>query len=269
LDRYYLFAGGWWCRPAARKPDRRWEESTMKCPGQDMQFWKPGDIYEVDCPGCGRTVEFFKDDTARRCGHCGHRFANPKMDFGCAAYCPYAEQCIGDLPPEVAAQQENLLKDKVAVAVKQYFGRDFRRIGHATRVARYAEQMAKAENASLAVVLTAAYLLEVDQVATGAQQTGQTGDQEAVRTVPVARAILDRVHARGELADVVCDLIAHLHENGASPSLELCVVRDAVLLAGLEEQKRDGTLDADDLQKARAACCTAACQQQANALMAG
>ena len=40
----------------------------MKCPGQDMQFWKPGDIYEVDCPGCGRTVEFFKDDTARRCG---------------------------------------------------------------------------------------------------------------------------------------------------------------------------------------------------------
>ena len=40
----------------------------MKCPGQDMQFWKPGDIYEVECPGCGRTVEFFKDDTARRCG---------------------------------------------------------------------------------------------------------------------------------------------------------------------------------------------------------
>ncbi len=164
----------------------------MKCPGQDMQFWKPGDIYEVDCPGCGRTVEFFKDDTARRCGHCGHRFANPQMDFGCAAYCPYAEQCIGDLPPEVAAQQENLLKDKVAIAVKQHYGRDFKSIGHATRVARYAEQIAREEKAGLAVVLTAAYLLDVD---------GDAAAQDAGTVV--ARSILERVKARPELADQV------------------------------------------------------------------
>jgi hypothetical protein len=233
----------------------------MKCPGQDMQFWKPGDIFEVDCPGCGRTVEFFKDDTARRCGHCGHRFANPKMDFGCAAYCPYAEQCIGDLPPEVAAQQENLLKDKVAVAVKQYFGRDFRRIGHASRVARYAEQIARSENASLAVVLPAAYLLEVDQAGPGME--GKNGDG-----VAVARAILDRVHARGELADAVCDLLTTFRGNGDPATPELCVVRDAVLLAGLEEQKRDGSLDEESLNNAVAACCTDACHEQADLLSA-
>lgn len=238
----------------------------MKCPGQDMQFWKPGDIFEVDCPGCGRTVEFFKDDTARRCGHCGHRFANPKMDFGCAAYCPYAEQCIGDLPPEVAAQQENLLKDKVAVAVKQYFGRDFRRIGHASRVARHAEMLAKAENANLAVVLTAAYLLDVDLAATDAGEADRKDGDDAGGGVPVARAILDRVHARGELADAVCDLIAHFHENDDKASLEVRVVRDAVMLARLEEQKRDGTLDEGDLQKAFADCCTNACHEQADML---
>jgi hypothetical protein len=233
----------------------------MKCPGQDMQFWKPGDIFEVDCPGCGRTVEFFKDDTARRCGHCGHRFANPKMDFGCAAYCPYAEQCIGDLPPEVAAQQENLLKDKVAVAVKQYFGRDFRRIGHASRVARYAEQIARAENASLAVVLPAAYLLDVDQAGPGLE--GANGDG-----VAVARAILDRVHARGELADAVCDLLTMFRDNEDTATLELRVVRDAVLLAELEEQKRDGSLDEERLNNAVAACCTDACHEQAGQLSA-
>ena len=240
----------------------------MKCPGQDMQFWKPGDIYEVNCPGCGRTVEFFKDDTARRCGHCGHRFANPKMDFGCAAYCPYAEQCIGDLPPEVAAQQENLLKDKVAVAVKQYFGRDFKRIGRASRVARYAEKIAKAENANLAVVLVAAYLLDVDR-AGPKTPSADTGTDSNGNSVAVARAILDRVHARGELADAVCDLIIHLNENGNDASLELRVVRDAVMLAGLEEQKRDGALDDDNLKKAVATCCTDACHKQADALMAG
>ena len=81
----------------------------MRCPGQDMQYWKPGAIFEASCPQCGQTVEFFKDDTARKCGKCGHRFVNPQMDFGCAAYCPYAEQCLGTLPEGLAAQKENLL----------------------------------------------------------------------------------------------------------------------------------------------------------------
>jgi hypothetical protein len=85
----------------------------------------------------------------------------------------------------------------------------------------------------------------------------------------MARAILDRVHARGELADAVCDLIVHLNENGNDASLELRVVRDSVMLAELEEQKRDGALDDDNLKKAVAACCTDACHKQADALMAG
>ncbi|MGD8241766.1 MAG: HD domain-containing protein [Desulfobacterales bacterium] len=230
----------------------------MKCPGQDMQFWKPGDIYEVDCPGCGRTVEFFKDDTARRCGHCGHRFANPKMDFGCAAYCPYAEQCIGDLPPEVAAQQENLLKDKVAIAVKQHYGRDFRSIGHASRVARYAEQIAREENAGLALVLTAAYLLEVD----GREPAGNEQDS-------VARRILERVKARPELTDQVCELITHRHRFGNNASLEARIIHDADLLARLEEQKRDHGLEAEALEKAAGDCLTAACRKQAAAMQGG
>ena len=33
----------------------------MRCPGQDMQYWKPGSIFEVACPRCGRPVEFFQD----------------------------------------------------------------------------------------------------------------------------------------------------------------------------------------------------------------
>jgi hypothetical protein len=240
----------------------------MKCPGQDMQFWKPGDIFEAECPSCGGTVEFFKDDTARRCGHCGHRFANPKMDFGCAAYCPYADQCIGDLPPEVAAQQESLLKDKVAVAVKQYYGRDFGRIGHASRVARFAELIAKAENANLAVVLTAAFLLDVDRSGPGRAVPDEASAGDAGSGAAVARAILDRVHARQDMADAVCDLILKVNENLDDGSLETQVVRDAVMLAGLEEQKRDGALDGDSLQTAASVCHTPACRQQADALIA-
>ena len=238
----------------------------MKCPGQDMQFWKAGDIFEVECPRCGGTVEFFKDDTARRCGHCGHRFANPKMDFGCAAYCPFAEQCIGDLPPEVAAQQESLLKDKVAVAVKQYYGRDFRRIGHTSRLVRFAEQLARAENANLAVVLAAAFLLDVDQ-AGQAQTPGDAAGADSGKGTAVARAILDRVHARQDMADAVCDLIQQVQGSNGGASREVGIMRDAMLLAELEEQKRDGALQDDSLSKTLQACRTAACQEQADALL--
>ena len=105
----------------------------MRCPGQDSRYWKPGAVYDVACPHCGSQVEFFKDESTRRCKKCGNKIINPKMDFGCASYCKYAEQCIGELPPEVIAQRDNLLKDRVAVEMKQYFKRDFKRIGHATK----------------------------------------------------------------------------------------------------------------------------------------
>ena len=105
----------------------------MKCPGQDSRYWKPGSIFEADCPECGKIVEFFKDDTTRKCNHCGHRFANPKLDFGCAAYCKFADQCIGTLPAEMLAKRDDLLKDRIAIEMKKYFGKDFKRIGHASR----------------------------------------------------------------------------------------------------------------------------------------
>jgi len=134
----------------------------MKCPGQDSRYWKPGAIFEEFCPKCGHSVEFFKDDTARKCHHCGHRFVNPKMDFGCASYCEFAEQCIGTLPPEMLAGKEDFLKDRVAIEMKRYFKTDFKRIGHATRVARYAERIAKKETGgNMAVILCAAYLHDI------------------------------------------------------------------------------------------------------------
>ena len=133
----------------------------MKCPGQDTQYWQPGAIFEVKCPKCEHKVEFFKDDTSRKCGNCGHRFVNPSMDFGCASYCQYAEQCLGTLPPELLAQKDDLLKDRVALEMKRYFKSDFKRIGHASRVARYAEKIGKFEGGNLAVILSAAYLHDI------------------------------------------------------------------------------------------------------------
>lgn len=219
----------------------------MKCPGQDSRYWQPGAIFEAKCPQCGREVEFFKDESTRRCKGCGHKFVNPRMDFGCATYCKFAEQCLGDLPPELIAQKQDLLKDRVAVEVKKYFGRDFKRIAHATKVARYAGQLVKEEMGDPAVVLIAAYLHDV-----GAKEAQEKNDSTEATSreregESIARDLLGRLGAREELIAEVCDIIAHHHHAEDIKSTNLKVLFDADLLTNLEEKKGEETTDRDAL----------------------
>jgi hypothetical protein len=197
-----------------------------------MQYWKPGAIFESRCPKCGSLVEFFKDDTARKCGQCGHRFVNPQMDFGCAAYCPYAEQCLGTLPEGVVAQKENLLKDRVAVEMKRYYRNDFKRIGRASRVARYAERIGKAEMGNLAVILSAAYLLQIG---------GETAGSATVRE------IFAKLGARQELVAEVEGIIAACFQAQPDGPLNLRVVHDADLLERLDEESKSHPSPPDEL----------------------
>lgn len=220
----------------------------MKCPGQDTFYWKPGAIYEVPCPQCGAQVEFFKDDTTRKCSACRHRFVNPNLDFGCAAYCQYAEQCIGTLPEEFLVRQEDLLKDRVAIEIKRRFRGDFKRIGHATRVARYAERIARAEGANPAVVLCAAYLYDIGAAAVGRSPDGRTLNDSPPSGPAVARDILQQLGAKPALIDAVGDILAHGRDYGPGSSLDSKVVHDANRLADLEERRRTDRLGPEPIE---------------------
>lgn len=199
----------------------------MKCPGQDSRYWKPGAIFETECPGCGNRVEFFKDDSSRVCKKCGHRFLNPQMDFGCASYCKYAEQCLGTLSPELVSRKEDLLKDRVAVEMKRRLKKDFKKIGHATRVARYAEQIGKREGANLAVVLTAAYLHGLEN-----KEKGREGS--------VAVDILKNLGAADSLVEEVSEILLRKEASSNEEGVNYRVLQDAVLAANLEERQKEG-----------------------------
>ena len=219
----------------------------MKCPGQDSRYWKPEAIFEEQCPKCGHAVEFFKDDTARKCSRCGHRFINPKMDFGCASYCEFAEQCMGTLPPELLAEKEDLLKDRVAIEMKRHFKSDFKRIGHAVRVARYAERIGKMEAGNLAVILCAAYLHDIginDAEPTSGGTSTRHLEQEGP---PIARRILEKLGAKEPLIAEVCDILRHRHRPGADESVNFKVVYDADLITGLEETYKEKPKDEEEL----------------------
>jgi len=221
----------------------------MKCPGQDTQYWDQDAIFETRCPECGHEMEFFKDDATRRCSHCSKKIVNPKMDFGCAAYCKFAEQCLGTLPEEFVAQQEDLLKDRVAVAMKRYFGTDFTRIGHAGRVARYAEKIGKQEKANLAVVLCSAYLHDIG-IKNAEQKYGSAeAKYQHIEGPPVAKEILENLGAKEELVKEVCDIIAHHHHPGSDETINFKVVYDADMLANMKECQKKEQIDADTLSK--------------------
>jgi len=221
----------------------------MKCPGQDSRYWKPGSIFDAKCPECDQTIEFFKDDTARKCHKCGHRFANPNMDFGCASYCQFAEQCIGTLPPEVVAQQDNLLKDRIAIEMKRYFKTDFKRIGHATRVARYAEQIGKSERGNLAVILATAYLHDIGIHEAERKYNSTAAKYQEKEGPEIARSIMIKLGAKEELIDEVCDIIGHHHHPRDEETVNFKVLYDADLITNLEEKHKESPMETERLNR--------------------
>jgi hypothetical protein len=210
----------------------------MKCPGQDSRYWGPEAIFETTCPGCNAPIEFFKDEGSRRCRKCGLKVLNPKMDFGCAAYCKFAAQCLGDLPPEVVAKRSELLKDKVAAEVKKHLGRDFRSIARALKVVEYAGKILQSEQADRAVVTLAAYLSSVDRKLPAGGPSEATGSTNG--GLHAVEDILARTGASDALAAEVLDLVGHLgNSKGSMESANFRVVHDALRIAGLEEAQKE------------------------------
>jgi hypothetical protein len=68
--------------------------TDLRCPGQDLRYWKPKDIFETMCVHCGKLVEFFKDDPKRSCPFCGKDTLNPRNDLSCAEWCKSAKECL-------------------------------------------------------------------------------------------------------------------------------------------------------------------------------
>jgi hypothetical protein len=208
----------------------------MQCPGQDSRYWSGDDVFEAECPRCGHSVEFFKDDSRRKCGNCGHQVLNPRIDYGCATYCPYAEQCLGSLPPELLAGRDDLLKDKVALAMRRYFGTDAARIRHAEDVARHAEEIGHLEKGDMAVIMAAAYLHDI-----GGRGTGRGSGS-------VARELLTGLRAESPLIEEVCGLIGDHPTPGESAAINFKVLHDAGLIVSLEEQYREAAPSMENLE---------------------
>ena len=197
----------------------------MQCPGQDSRYWDGEAIFEATCSKCGTLVEFFKDDSKRKCKNCGHEVLNPKIDFGCASYCAYAEHCLGTLPPEMLAQKQDLLIDRVAIEMKKHCDNDFKKIAHATKMARYADKLSKTEEGNKAVVQIASYL----------QQAGVQPQERP----SLIRDILSKLGASEGLIEEICTIITYHQDGTPSETANFKIFHDADLIVNLESEKKD------------------------------
>ena len=166
----------------------------IKCPGQDTRHWKFDDIFTVECPKCGAEIEFFKDDTRRRCAWCGHLFYNPKIELGCAEWCQFAEKCV----PEVVAEKKAMqtFKERLRERVLGLAGGDPDLPERLDRSLALAIDLLKAEGGDPKVVFAAILLHGINS------DMAQELLTELETEPEIAEAILEVLSGTGEAKDI-------------------------------------------------------------------
>ena len=203
----------------------------MKCPGQDMRFWGPDDVFELSCQACGEPVEFFRDDAFRRCPKCGGRIENPNVTLGCAQWCAYAKECLGYDPKTVDAtgSEDQSLMDKLIEAVKDEFHADPQRFSDALLMLDRAEYLLRHEGGDPRVVRAAALLYKLDNRAD--EQSPNTPPAED--TTSEGPSIATRIMRVLAVDRATIEHVRHIivpPSDDRSDTLEARIVRDAARL---------------------------------------
>lgn len=204
------------------------------CPGQNSQYWKPEDIFEIACAHCGQAVEFFKTDGTRRCAYCGNRLVNPKVSLGCARWCKQAKECLG-YDPALLEQQDSAqpLVDGLIAAMKAQFGDDQPRISHALQVLAYAEEIARTEQGDPRVVYAAAILHDIGIQEAERRHGSSDGHYQELEGPPIARRIMSALGVDADTIEHVCRIVGSHHSAGDIDSPEFRIVWDADWLVNM------------------------------------
>ncbi len=209
----------------------------VRCPGQDLRFWKPDDIFDVECPHCGTAVEFWKDEPSVKCAACRKVVVNPKLDLGCAQWCQHAEQCLGTL-----IDPEDILCKKLIKEMKNSLGKDRQRIDHALAVLRYAQQILTSGQGDVRMVNAAAILHNLEAPCPKRESSAVSGSTNHGELSGV-REILFKCRTDSALTGRICELIAAHCRGHVEDSLESRILWDAEWLARLGDHPGRGGAD--------------------------
>jgi len=182
-----------------------------RCPGQDMRYWTPRDIFDVACPDCGKAIEFWKDEPSRTCPGCGREVRNPQIDLGCAEWCKYAPECLGQ---DGAAPVVPVI-ERLQSLLDGHFAADPAARQRARRCLDRAEHTLLSRDADPCVVMAGA-LLAAALAGRGAPGSANPG---------TFQAILERAGIEAPVARRICDLVRSILAGSpdGSPECEIVI----------------------------------------------
>ncbi len=134
--------------------------------------------------------------------------------------------------------------EKIRAAMEEYFGEDRRRIGHALKVAGFAEKILEHEPGNRELVLAAAYLHDIGIHEAERKHGSTAGNLQEIEGPPIARDILDRLGYEKAFVDEVCAIIASHHSPGEVDTDNFRVIWDADWLVNIPDE-----LDLNDTGK--------------------
>lgn len=191
-----------------------------RCPGQDMRYWTPEDIFDVNCPYCDYSIEFWRDEPVRVCRACHKEVRNPRIDLGCAKWCKFGDQCLGRSVSEQFGAEP--VVEKLKALVQPLAEKDPERYEVLQETVRIANLLLTAEGGDPCRVKAGAMLVPAVQ--------------DAADPVAAARKVLEATILDDEEVDAICSLIGQVLSGDDSASVDASVVRDALILADSSRQ---------------------------------
>ena len=187
-----------------------------RCPGQDMRYWTAKDIFDVSCPYCDNSIEFWKDEPFRLCRVCQKEVRNPRIDLGCAKWCKFGSQCLGRSADEQLAAAPVI--EKLKAQLKTQAEAEPKRYELAMEIYRIANLLLTSEGGDPCRIKTGALLVAMLQ--------GEANPTDA------ARRMLQSTILPAEEQDAVCQMLAQVLSHEKPQTLDGAVVNDALILAG-------------------------------------
>src|SRR5512143_1837144 len=125
---------------------------------------------------------------------------------------------------------------KVRAAMEEYFGEDRRRIGHALKVAGFAERILRHEPGNRELVLAAAYLHDIGIHEAERKHGSTAGNLQEIEGPPIAREILSSLGYETAFVDEVCEIIASHHSPGEVDTDNFRVIWDSDWLVNIGDE---------------------------------
>ncbi len=167
--------------------------AERRCPGQDMRYWKPEDIFTVHCPHCQAEIEFWKDEPFRLCLSCQVEVRNPKQDFGCAQWCRQAQECLGAVPGQPGPAQP--ISHRILAAMAAILGENHSQISLARRSLELLPGGPEADQGSLLVTRAVSMLRGLES-------------ERPARSMELARRILATAGVAEPAVEEICQALA-------------------------------------------------------------